>query len=816
MKRTSFTFPLLLLMGLILALVPPAAAQGDDGTEAAEGSNGIHMEVEAGMDNYYKTGFWIPVHVTVANDGPPLEGLIVIQLSDSGNEQIFTAPVSLPTQSNKRVTLYVTLDNFTSRLTVELQDENGDLITTARTKALVGMEMTDLLYGVISANGGEFGFLEDVLGGRTSAKVALLDLNDLPIAAAGWDMLDVLVVHDTDMSQLTTEQQEALNVWIGLGGKLVVTGGTGWQKTTTGLADYLPVTVTGSESIADLPALRNRVGLPFPETGPYLITMSTLRNGELLLHENGLPLLAEREWGRGRVYFLALDPTLSPLADWDGNALLWGQVVNSVPRTPFWGQKFSNFFAASEAIKNIPSLTLPSAILLFCFMGFYVLLIGPANYLILRRLKRREWAWVTIPGIIIFFTACAYLTGFGLKGNDLILHQMNVAYGQTNSPALRVNSLVALYSPTRATYDFILPSEAMALPFSQGANYGPVTAGDVETIERGTQLIMRDVRVDVSDSQTFVVESYAPAPPISSEVRLILQNSRYELNVSLRNESELTLTHAILLYGSTVQPLGSIAPGEEKTWSQSVSASVATGSSSSTYSYGGYTSPLLTNDTYLLGTASYYDDPVAYSRRQLLEALHADLYYSTSSSSLYAPAGVVTLIAWAETPLLELNVDSRRGQEQVATTLYFLELPMTETQISGRDLTVPESMLTWEVRENSGQYSGIGIRDFTLYNGSIEYEFLPNPEFDAMTVNSLQLTINRQTYSSSPLPEVSIWNWQTENWLAVTLDGWGTFNIPDPSGFLGPGNRVRFLLENNTPASIDIQSFYPIFKGNVE
>lgn len=815
MKHIRSIYSLLLLLIFLFMVTGPAAAQENDPAEE-DATPGITLKVNAGMDQYYKENQWVSVQVTVANNGPALEGVLRIRLGTDQDGQTYTAPVSLPTQSNKRITMYVRLTTFTSRLAVQLLDEDGEQVARALSPTLTRLSNGDLLYGIISPSGGELGFLEDVTGGRSTAKVALLDLDTLPDAAAGWDMLDILVIHDTDISQLAAAQQEAMNAWLSLGGQLVVAGGTGWQKTVTPLADYLPVTVTGSESREDLPGLRARISLPFRDPGPYALTTSTIRSGELLLHEDGLPLLARRDWGRGRVYFLALDPTLAPLADWDGSPLLWSEIAGDVPRFPFWASGFSNTYAASEAVKNIPTLALPSAILLLCFMSVYVILIGPVNYLVLKRLKRREWAWVSIPVTIVFFTGCAYLTGFGLKGNDLILHQMNVAYGQAGSPDLRVNSLIALYSPRRATYDFILPSDAMALPFRGGfTGMGAVEAGNVAAVERGADLILRDVRVDVSDSETFMVESYHPAPEVSSHVSLTVSNGRFQLDVMVRNESEITLENAVLMYGSTVYGVGMLEPGEEATWSRNITATEAAAASGATYSYGGYTSPLLDHNLEILGTNTPYNDPVAYSRRQLLEAMHQDLYYGGSGSYLI-PRGVVTLMGWTDEQLLDLSVDSRRGQDHVASTLYFLELPITEMQISGRNITVPQSLLSWEVLENNGQYGGIGIEDFSLYNGSITYEFLPTPELTGLEVTNLKLNITRQSYSSAPLPTVNIWNWQTEEWEMVNIANWGTFNITEPADFIGPGNRVRFQLENNQSISIDVNTFYPVYTGDLE
>jgi hypothetical protein len=46
----------------------------------------------------------------------------------------------------------------------------------------------------------------------------------------------LLVVNDTDTSSLTPEQVQALNTWISQGGRFVVGGGAGAQRTASGLS----------------------------------------------------------------------------------------------------------------------------------------------------------------------------------------------------------------------------------------------------------------------------------------------------------------------------------------------------------------------------------------------------------------------------------------------------------------------------------------------------------------------------------------------------------------------------------------------------
>jgi hypothetical protein len=59
----------------------------------------------------------------------------------------------------------------------------------------------------------------------------------------------------------------------------------------------------------------------------------------------------------------------------------------------------------------------------------YIALIGPVNYLILRRLDRREWAWVTMPILIVGFAVGAYAFGSALRGSSVILNEVGIVRG---------------------------------------------------------------------------------------------------------------------------------------------------------------------------------------------------------------------------------------------------------------------------------------------------------------------------------------------------------------------------------------------------
>ena len=61
------------------------------------------------------------------------------------------------------------------------------------------------------------------------------------------------------------------------------------------------------------------------------------------------------------------------------------------------------------------------------FIFLYILLIGPGDYLFLKKvLKRMELTWITFPTIVVTVSLLAYFAAYRLKGNDLLVNKVDV------------------------------------------------------------------------------------------------------------------------------------------------------------------------------------------------------------------------------------------------------------------------------------------------------------------------------------------------------------------------------------------------------
>ena len=541
----------------------PVLAQDDDtvNEDTAVNQNGIGLSARVGFDGLHKGAGWRPVQVTVSNEGAAIDGRLVVDTGNFSNAATYIVPIDLPNQSNKRVSFSVYDASLQSGVIIRLEDSAGETIAAIEVDNLRSLAANDsILYGVVSPRPDSLELLEKITRGRSDAAVAFLSLDELPEDKVAWQDLDVLVFNDVDSNQLSAAQRESITFWVSQGGQLVITGGASWQKTAAAFTDLLPVTISGSESVSNLPALAEEVGEPFRDAGPYVVASSTLRDGELLYHEGGLPLLARRSFGRGGIYFLAIDPQFAPLDDWDGSEIVWGDVAQYVTREAFWEADFGNEDAAGRAVEVLPDLALPSTILLMGFMFGYIFVVGPVNYFVLGRLGRRELGWITIPASIVLFSIVAFIIGLQFKGNVPIVNQLNLVTGRAGEAEGYVQSAVGVYSPGRASYDILLDDDVLVRQLDVFSS--ALSGGGLE-VSRNGGVRLPDTIIDVGGVGTLHVESVRSLPNITGQVTITDNENQLELEITLTNNGNFTLEDVVILVGNiTSISIGDLDAGE--------------------------------------------------------------------------------------------------------------------------------------------------------------------------------------------------------------------------------------------------------------
>lgn len=788
--------PTLVLIGLIvgsLAAVPASAQNQSD----------LRVTARFGFDGFYRDQSWSPLYVTLTNSGPDRNVQVrVVTQTNSGTSLLFVRDVELATGTTRDLTLDVVMEGYASALTVEVFQGSQRVADTS--VSLNSVTVNDLVYGVVAADPASFGALNSIDPLSGSGYVAQIALADLPETSAAYSSLDVLVFSDVDTGVLTNGQRSAIEAWVSAGGRLWVTGGPGWQKTAAGLSNLLPFAPSGTTTIDDTTVLATFANhSDSPGAGLLVATGTPSSDAIVRLSSGAMPLLIERIAGVGKVEYMAFDPAVAPLPEWTGTGDVFRKMLSLAPDEPSWANGFTtNVQSAVEAAGYVPDLQLASPFLICGLLAAYVGLIGPINYVILRLIKRRQLAWVTIPATVILFSCATYIIGFTMAGRRAIVHEVSVVQGLAGAGAGRVDMAVGLYSPSRRDYDLVLPEGILARPAFGYSATPQDSSADGLRVEVGDRYRVRSLRTDVAAVSTLVAQGSAALPPVSVTLTIEPSTTGLLLKGEVVNNSAETLRDCVVLVPGSKQILGDIAPGAHAAVSVYIAGGRAPQAPLNTVLPpgvqmlsnlgGGYVATGDTTIDDILGTTpysyAYYNDIKTARRYSLLNAI-TNNYATTRGSGVY-------LSAWSDKAPFTVSVEDSPFDTR-AETLYLLRLPTTF--VPGSDaskLTLSPDLMVWQPLDQQTSNGSYGPYDIYLYdNDQVSFLFRPTQPVAYGGVDQVVVHFDEASgLNGQANAQVDVWNYVRGDWDQIIDINWGDTQLTSPENYVGPGGEVQLRL----------------------
>jgi len=561
-----------------LLLRPPVPVQAD-------GDAGVSMHVEAGFDGNARFGRWIPVVVEVGNTGADLQGDLVARemressgtsgqpATDQPYQTAYSLAVTLPRNSRKRLTLDIPIRTRTDGVRVELVAQGRTIAAETAPVSLLSNQQA--LIGVVSDTTVTLPSLRQTVLPRGAGQrpVQVVDVPTLlfPLHADELAVFDALVFENASTKKLSTAQVTALEGWVSDGGMLILSGGVTWPLTAAGLpASLLAVTTPETRTVTDMSALGRVVGAAGPAGQPAVVSVGTAVTGSPLAVQDGVSLLVLLQRGKGSVLFSALDVAAEPLLSWPGMPSLWryllvlGLAPAAVQTTGmpagFAGEAFGNM---AIALGNLPALDPPSLRVTGALLALYIVLVGPLNFLILRRLHRQALGWVTMPLLALGFTVVTYGLAFHEKGSTAIVNSVVVTEQPVAAGVAHVSSFVGLFAPTEQDYHVRfrepgLASSVMPPAYMKGPPGNAVPTLGLLVHQSATPEVDL-VQLPQWSMRGVMSSRWTPAAPVV-EGRLTIVADAIEGTVT--NRSDRVLDDAAVVGPWGAQRLGRLAPGE--------------------------------------------------------------------------------------------------------------------------------------------------------------------------------------------------------------------------------------------------------------
>lgn len=664
-------------------------------------ASAVQIEARALMGGRYEVGGWLAVAVSLVNSGEPTDGYVTAETSE-GTVRSF---VEMPAGAQKVVMLYVEPDAFQREIDVAYTEPNGTVRATVDVRVL---EQSSNQYAVV---GDAAGTLRPQMLSADASSVpepiglAPIDLPERPEPLAGLSAM----IWAADSSGLNEAQRRSLERWVADGGQLVVLGGADWQSRTAGLQELLPLADLTAVDEVPQAGLALWAGSDAPPVTAATVATGALRDDAraLIAAEDGTPLLSMRPLGAGRVVFVGSDLATAEHRGWEAAPRLWARILPGSPLDAFFGggfpvqEEIDN--AVGVALNSLPSLEVPPAELLLGVIAGYILLIGPMSYVVLRRMDRRELAWVTAPLLVVLFSASSYGIGRAMKGSDVIVNQIALLRSTSDGTSATVETYAGVYSPDRASYDLTADGDALLARVQQTDGRGqPGSSRADVVVEQGSPAHLRGLSIGVFGFQgvrAVGVVEHRPALSVSWQ----WQEGRSIGTVT--NGGEAAIGDVAWISSSGGKMIGDLDPGESAEFTVPTTNFNGTAASDQVYGFGGFDGA---ND----------DQRRIQMRREVINALVGYGGFAPGGFGSGSGQRGPYVIGWStgEGPL-PITVDGQETQRY--TTL--VEVVAARPTIGTGEVTVQPAQMTTTVIATDGDASLAGPSMVVLGTGSVTF-----------------------------------------------------------------------------------------------
>lgn len=311
-----------------------------------------------------------------------------------------------------------------------------------------------------------------------------------------------------------------------------------------------------------------------------------------------VPAVVQAPFGLGRVTAVTFDLDRSPFTEYSLKAEFWDWLLREAGAEKAsvgggrtgennWNPNKEDEYITAlrthvDTFDGVPVISFGWVAL---FIALYTLLIGPVEYLFLKKIVGRlELTWITFPIIVLSVSAAAYFTAYAIKGNDLKINKLDVVDVDPASGRVFGRTWFTVFSPRIDTYTVgVEPrkewSEKAATPplvdwmaggQSGGGNIisrGYTYHTDATASPRLSADGLVGVPIQVWSTKAFAANWSAaldPAAPLVESRLYHPAGDRTALRGDFVNNLPVKqLRGAVLIYAGRAYKLGTLVPGQK-------------------------------------------------------------------------------------------------------------------------------------------------------------------------------------------------------------------------------------------------------------
>lgn len=417
-------------MVLLVFQVFPAWAVEESGTQTPLLESSIIMDVSYGYDNTAKGGRYIPVEVVLQNtEEASFNGqLRVLTMESDYDIYRYDYPVYIEGGASTEKLMDIPLGNRIDQLFISLVDEAGNQVIHKRVKLNVSSEIPELFIGILSDTPENLNYMNGIGVDYSMLRTRTFALNEenFPIDEIGLNLMDVLLISNYRIRDLSKLQSQALVEWVRSGGIMIL--GTGARVDDT-LGRFAPELLDESYDPPELMTVD--MGQDFETEWPGEAELElvcadfSLSGANVIFSDDQLALLATVAYGKGTVAvaaydFVDIEEFCQRNASYMDSLLtnvLGEDKINRLAETAYSGNS-NQYWSANNMINTGNVDRLPDIPLYTMEIIIYIFLVGPGIYIFLRQRELNRYYRSAIVLLSLTFTVIIYLMGAKTRFQD--------------------------------------------------------------------------------------------------------------------------------------------------------------------------------------------------------------------------------------------------------------------------------------------------------------------------------------------------------------------------------------------------------------
>lgn len=615
----------------------------------------ISMEYSLGFNNHFQLKTWTPLTVVLENRGRATSGTLEV-LVTSGSEYLgnvhtttYTMDVELPYNSTKLCSFTILITTFTHDLIIRLQQ--AEKIMLSRSINLRPYYTSKSLAVILADKASP-----DVLAmlPQSLFPVSGRHAKFLPETWYGYDGIKILITDAEMFKSLRERQFQALAQWIKRGGYLVTAGGVNYGSLLEPRTQHLlPIRIAGHQQFLELTSLKDFCGQPLTSSDPFLVLHANIEDSNVLIQEQGIPLIIEKNVEAGKILFLAFDFQNPPFSQWAHRQIFWENILSRQPKTEAKGIDPADRKILDVMLANLP-VGFPDIRYILLVVGVYVVLLR----LFLSSLgKLQEKKWKTCGYLLIvlsiFFITSSWFS-FSQSTKKKLTYNSFLFMNLTGQHKIAsAKYLIGLYSVRDTEYNFHFGEDLHPVTYFLPEHLSPKIPGrHVLHEDISGQHVTGFIGKWSSDFFMFHTKFEFP---VAGQARLDAQH----LRILIENMTPHKLTNCQVYFDNRVFFVGDILPHKK------------------------HTEELMRPET---------DNNAPFDRQNIGQFVEN---IATDKSSSFVKAMQKNL---AEEVLLEIYSQSRRDRIYLIGWIEsgIIKANFTDQEIAGENLT----LMTWEIPVN--------------------------------------------------------------------------------------------------------------------